>query len=142
MRAGANRTPLISPDGKLVAYSSNESGQWEIYVEQVPRSGRRERVSVNGGRVARWTQNGRELIFWNLLAAGTRSVMAAAVRSTPALDVGAPQGLFRGYDSLVLDASRDGARVLVLTGAEGATSTFITITDWFEELRRRAPAKE
>ena len=55
--------------------------------------------------------------------------MAAAVRSTPSFDVGAPQELFRGFDSLALDVSRDGARVLVLTGAEGATSTFITITD-------------
>ena len=139
---GSEQNALISPDGKLVAYSSNESGQWEIYVEQFPDRGRRARVSVSGGRVARWTQDGRELMFWNALPSGTRSVMAAAVRSTPALDVGTPVELVRGTDSLALDASRDGARLLVLTGAEGATSTFITITDWFEELRRRAPAKE
>jgi eukaryotic-like serine/threonine-protein kinase len=139
---GTEQNALISPDGKLVAYSSNESGQWEIYVEQFPDRGRRARVSVNGARVARWTQDGRELIFWNPLSSGTRSMMAAAVRSTPSFDVGAPQELFRGFDSLALDVSRDGARVLVLTGAEGATSTFITITDWFAELRRRAPARE
>ena len=139
---GSEQNALISPDGKLVAYSSNESGQWEVYVEQFPDRGRRERVSVSGARVARWTQDGRELIFWNPLSSGTRSVMAAAIRSAPSFDVGAPQELFRGFDSLALDVSRDGARVLVLTGAEGATSTFITITDWFAELRRRAPAKE
>ena len=139
---GSEQNALISPDGKLVAYSSNESGQWEIYVEQFPDRGRRVRVSVNGARLARWTQGGRELIFWNPLPSGTRSVMAAAVRSTPSLDIGAPQELFRGFDSLALDVSGDGDRVLVLTGPEGATSTFITITDWFAELRRRAPARE
>jgi serine/threonine-protein kinase len=55
--------PSFSPDGRWIAYASNESGTWEIYVRRFPNDGTRVRVSLSGGVVPYWSPNGRELIY-------------------------------------------------------------------------------
>ena len=78
----------FSPDGKLVAYSSNESGRFEVYVQTVPRFERKVQVSTTGGAEPRWRADGREIYY---LASDGR-LMAAAV--TPGPTFGVPQALF------------------------------------------------
>ena len=62
---GQEGAAQISPDGRWVAYTSDESGRFEIYMHEFPGPGRRERVSINGAQFVRWVADGRELIYWN-----------------------------------------------------------------------------
>ena len=55
--------PELSPDGHWLAYTSNESGQHEVYVTPFPGLGPRELISVSGGHSPAWTRSGRELIY-------------------------------------------------------------------------------
>ncbi len=55
--------PAFSPDGRWLSYTSNESGAWEVYVKRVPDDGTAVRVSASGGTLARWSPNGRELLY-------------------------------------------------------------------------------
>src|ERR1700733_5092119 len=62
------RTPFyevgwFSPDGRWIAYNSNESGRYEVYVQPYPGPGGKWQISTDGGMDARWTANGRELIY-------------------------------------------------------------------------------
>ena len=65
----------FSPDGQLVAYSSNESGRFEVYVQTFPRSDRRWQVSTSGGSERRWRRDGREIYYLS----EDRKLMAVAV---------------------------------------------------------------
>jgi len=55
--------PAFSPDGQWIAYGSNESGSWEVYVRHFPDNGTKVQVSEGGGRVSRWSSNNRELFY-------------------------------------------------------------------------------
>ncbi len=69
----------FSPDGKSVAYVSNESNRFEVYIETFPRSARKVRVSSAGGIHPEWSEDGRELYFVETRADGTRSLMVKSV---------------------------------------------------------------
>src|SRR5262249_39412833 len=69
----------FSPDGRWIAYVSDESGQREVYVGAFDGSGEKRRVSTSGGLAPRWRRDGKEIFY--LTAAGT--MMAASVRTTP-----------------------------------------------------------
>ena len=85
----------ISPDGKWVAFSSDESGTDEIYITTFPTAGRRRRVSTSGGIDAHWRDDGKELFFQE-----KRNVMAATIQATmtgkgsPEIQIGVPRLLF------------------------------------------------
>jgi dipeptidyl aminopeptidase/acylaminoacyl peptidase len=72
------RNPQISPDGKWIAYSSNESGRSEVYIKQFPEGPAKTQVSVNGGVYPRWRHDGKELYFLNLISLG--EMMASDIR--------------------------------------------------------------
>ena len=72
------RHPQVSPDGKWMAYSSNESGRSEIYIKSFPEGPAKIQVSVNGGVFPRWRRDGRELYFMSLISLG--NVMASETR--------------------------------------------------------------
>jgi Tol biopolymer transport system component len=109
----------ISPDGRSIAYVSDESGRSEVYVASFPTGAGRRRVSVEGASQPRWRGDGRELFF---LAADAR-IMAAAVRAGEPADLGAPIPLFRSpttasnRSELAIwndyDVSPDGQRFLI-----------------------------
>jgi eukaryotic-like serine/threonine-protein kinase len=81
----------FSPDGRLVAYTSNESGRFEIYVETIPRSDRKWPVSTNGGYEPRWRADGREIYYLS----EDRKLMAVSVGAGPSF--GIPKPLFQTY---------------------------------------------
>ena len=82
----------FSPDGTLVAFDSNETGQFETFVQSFPRPGPKVQVSKGGGRIPRWRTDGKELYF--LTSDGT--VMASSVeRSGSNVTTGTPRPLFR-----------------------------------------------
>ena len=58
--------PAVSPDGRWIAYRSNESGRFEVYVRPFPGPGGKTQISNAGGTVPVWSRNGRELFFQNL----------------------------------------------------------------------------
>jgi dipeptidyl aminopeptidase/acylaminoacyl peptidase len=72
------RNPQVSPDGRWIAYSSNETGRSEVYIRSFPEGAGRIQVSVNGGVFPRWRRDGRELYFLNLVSLG--AMMASDIR--------------------------------------------------------------
>ena len=75
--------PQFSPDGRWVAYQSNETGRNEVYVVPYPGPGRKVTVSNQGGTEPRWARNGRELFYRN-----GDQMMAVDIQTTPAFRAG------------------------------------------------------
>ncbi len=111
----AQTDPQVSPDGRWLAYQSDESGQAEIYVRPFPRvTGGRWQVSVAGGRVPRWSPDGRELFFIDevgLMAA--RVLPAEPFRFDPPSRLFAVR-MFAGRGGNDYEVSRDGRRFLFI----------------------------
>jgi Tol biopolymer transport system component len=138
--------PAFSPDGRWLAYQSNESGTVEVYVRPFPRPGGKWQVSTGGGRFPLWSRDGRELLFETL----DQRVMAATYTAKgDSFAVGKPRvwtdtrvrdlGVYANYD-----LSPDGKRLAAML-ADDATDqklpTHLTfLLNFFDELRRRAPA--
>ena len=136
----------ISPDGRWLAYQSNESGQDEVYVRPFPDvSAGRWQVSTGGGTRPLWSRNGRELFY---LAADGRLTTVPVETAGSTFAMGNPvRVLERAYVSSApgrpYDVSTDGRRFLMIKaggGEEGAApSQLIVVLNWFEELRRLVP---
>src|SRR5499427_4715550 len=83
----------FSPDGKWIAFQSNETGRSEIYAQPFPGPGGKFQISANGGAQPRWNRNGKEIFFVSL----DSKLMAAPVKlpaNGQALESGAPAALF------------------------------------------------
>ena len=124
----------FSPDGRWVAYASNESGRWEIYVTSFPEPGGNWKVSAAGGSEPRWRRDGSELFY----LAPDGQLMAVAVKAGPTFAAGTAQPLFRARlrqhissaDLFSYDVSPDG-RFLVNTDVGEVNPTPLTIvTGW------------
>jgi len=133
----------LSPDGHWMAYTSNASGRWEVYVQPFPGPGNPRQISVDGGTEVVWAKNGHEIYFRN----GTR-MMFAPVVSTPEVSLGAPTVLFdapfvMGQPGLPnYDVSTDGRFLMVQPGPEETAARPIhVVVDWFEDLKARVPTK-
>ena len=137
---GDLNTPRIAPNGRWLAYTSNESGRDEIYLVPYPAvTSARRQVSADGGSAPRWTRAGRELVYRN-----GRQMMAASVDPISG-QLGAPTELFHGALEIdgnvsTYDVTGDGERFLMLRRAAGAEPRqVIIVTNWFKELRRLVP---
>jgi eukaryotic-like serine/threonine-protein kinase len=139
------RLGQISPNGKWIAYESNESGeQFEIYVRPFPNvKDGREKVSLAGGRYPLWSAKGDELFY--IEADG--DMMVAPVTTSGAFAAKAVQRLFRwtppleGVSGRTFDVSPVDGRFLLLrpqTGPDRGPTHATVILNWFEELRTRA----
>ena len=133
-------TPAVSPDGRWLAFVSDESGQQEVYVESFPESGPKYRISTKGGTEPVWSRRGGELFFRN----GTQ-VMAVDVTTKPRFATGPPRALFSQSAALVsgrvnYDVSPDGQRfVLVGLGDSEQPAQINIVLNWFDELKRLVP---
>jgi Tol biopolymer transport system component len=118
--AADERHPQVSPDGKWIAYSSNETGRSEVYVQPFPQ-GPKIQVSVNGGVFFRWGNGGKELYFMSMLSVG--NLMVSNIRVTgAAIQRDDPRVLFQsgyfngthlGPQYHAYNVSPDGQRFLV-----------------------------
>ncbi len=130
--------PVVSPDGRYVAYQSNESGRSEVYVQSFPGPGGKWQVSAAGGAEPRWRADGHELLY----RAPDQKIMAVEVRTGDSFTAGVPQPLFQGRFDLGVARSRylptaDGKRFLAVAplGRESMTPTTVVL-NWFSELGR------
>jgi serine/threonine protein kinase len=136
--------PLFSPDGRWLAYVSDESGRYEVYVESVPRGRGRWLVSSGGGIEPLWSPDGRELFYRN-----GDELLAVPVQSTPTFSVGAPRVLFERrlkngiYGTLSYDITDDGREFLMIERqVELVPNRLHVVLNWDEELRRKIAGGE
>jgi serine/threonine-protein kinase len=137
--------PAVSPDGRWIAYQSNESGRYEVYVLPFPGPGGKWQISSAGGRMPVWSRNGRELFFQNL----DNRIMAADYEpKNESVVVGKPhlwsdQQLMDVSGFLNYDLAPDGKRFAILpelkAQAEKGNVHMTFLLNFFDELRRRAP---
>jgi len=137
--------PQFSPDGRWLVYFSDETGRNEIYVQPYPGPGGKWQISTEGGKEPLWNRNGRELFYRN-----GNKMMAVEIVTRPGFAAGKPRLLFEGKDEPSpfstpnYDVSPDGQHFLMLKPTEQAEApTQINVVqNWFEELKRRVPAKQ
>jgi eukaryotic-like serine/threonine-protein kinase len=137
--------PVQSADGRSwIAYTSNETGEYEVYVESYPRAAQKERISTRGGTQPRWRRDGKELFY----ISPDLKMMAVDVTKGTKLAFGQPKELFQtrislggtlAYRMLRYDVTRDGSRFLINTELESATSASTSITvvlNWMAMLKK------
>jgi len=131
----------FSPDGHWVAYSSNESGQWQVYVTPFPGSGGKYQISKDGGQQPRWRRDGKELFFLSR----DRKLMAVPVKAGATFEFGAPAVLFQARarapvsaeEIFAYDVSPDGQRFLINVNLEQPSPLPLNIVlNWTSELQR------
>jgi Tol biopolymer transport system component len=143
----ADGGPQLSPDGRWMAYASEESGRREIYVQAYPGPGGRWQISSDGGNEPLWSASGHELFY----RSGDR-MMDVDIRTEGEFLAGKPRQLFEGsyvpsfagYVRANYDVSPDGQRFLMVKfgGQKPAPLTQINVVlNWSDELKRLVPAR-
>jgi serine/threonine-protein kinase len=128
----------LSPDGRWLAYSSNESGRHEVYVRPYPAMDRKWVVSTQGGRRPIWSHTGRELFY----VEDDKTIMAAPVTAGKTFQAGLPAAAYRGQDAFSgFDVAPDGQRLLITqdVAKEPERLQIVVIPNWFEELKANVP---
>ena len=143
--------PALSPEGRLLAYQSDESGQQEVYLRSFPDGGSKVQVSAGGGIEPVWARSGKELFYRAPLQGRQRRFMVVDVSPGNPIRVSRGRGLFEdSYEVVGLnlgtpnyDVFPDGQHfVMVETNREASRIThFNVIVNWFEELKRLVPPK-
>jgi serine/threonine-protein kinase len=153
--------PEFSPDGRWLAYESNETGRNEVYVQPFPGPGKRVQVTNDGGMHPAWAQTGHELFYVTLRPNGTTPVdiqttfdiyirlMAVPVTTMPTFTAGVPRMLFEGpYGGSTrtrnYDVTADGQKFVMVQAYPRPPlkpTQVILVQNWFEEVRRRVPMK-
>ena len=134
--------PQLSPDGKWMAYTSNESGRDEVYVQAFPTAGQKRQVSINGGAMPRWRRDGKELFY----LAGSQFITAVPVVDSTSMAFGRQTPLFRtrliveGSESTGLptkyDVAPDGDRFLFRYPPADPGPPITVVINWTGALRK------
>jgi Tol biopolymer transport system component/tRNA A-37 threonylcarbamoyl transferase component Bud32 len=146
-----DRNGMVSPDGRWLAYESNESGRFEIFVRPYPEVNRgRWQASTTGGTRPLWAPNGQELLY----ASPTGALMRVGVERGPSWAETPPtQVVKEGYVTIPgslsgrsYDIATDGGRFLLIKESRDADQTaapasLIVVQHWLEELKRLVPTK-
>ncbi len=131
----------FSPDGRWLAYNSNETGGTEVYIQSFPPSGAKWQISTGGGSHPRWRRDGKELYY----LAGDQKIMAVEIRGATTLEPGQPRPLFQARGSGLLltnlifpyTVSGDGKRFLINSNIEeGSQSPVVVVVNWIAALKR------
>ncbi len=128
----------FSPDGRWLAYQSNESGRYEVYAQPFPGPGSRSLISTNGGREPMWSSNGNELFYRN-----GDSLMVVAIEADSVFTPGVPRFLLEWKFPLIpprdgaraYDVTPDGRRFVMLRVVQEELSELNVVLNWFEELK-------
>lgn len=132
------KSARFSPDGKWVAYSSNESGRWEIYVTSFPEAHGKWQVSNTGGDQPRWRSDGKELFYLSTES----KIMAVPVRTGANFDAGTPMALFQANpremfatsELFSYDVSNDGQKFLINTQLKTEMTPMSIVLNWNAKL--------
>ena len=136
---------VFSPDGRRLAYASDESGRVEVYVQPFPTPGAKWQISAEGGMEPVWSRDGRELFYRN----GDR-MMAVDITTEPSFSAGTPKMLFEvdfeeygGVGRAEFDVTPDGQRFLMIKAVEPEqpVTKINVVLNWFEELQQRVPVQ-
>ncbi|MCK5379787.1 MAG: PD40 domain-containing protein [Acidobacteria bacterium] len=142
----------FSPDGRWIAYVSNEDGRAEVYLREVApgqtAGGRKHKVSRNGGWDPIWSPSGQEIYYRSF---GGGSILSAAIRTDPVLELGEESLVLEGlqlptagwsFAPRSFDIAPDGSRFLVvLDTGEPESLQLVVVRNWFEELKRLVPTE-
>ncbi len=130
------RFSTFSPDGNWIAYSSNDSGRYEVYLTPFPGPGRRWQLSQDSGMFPQWSADGSEVVF----SQQNGMLMAAAVtKGTDTIQAGAIEPLFQIHpprpDGTSFALAPDGERILVWSNKQQQTETVVNlVVNWPAEL--------
>jgi eukaryotic-like serine/threonine-protein kinase len=131
----------FSPDGRWVAYTSDESGRAEVYIQSFPIGAGKWQISTAGGDQSQWRSDGKELFY----LAADRSVMAVSIGGSGTLEIGRPTALFQAAVPLagIADSrndyvpTQDGQRFLVNMLADTTNSQPLTfVLNWAADLKK------
>jgi Tol biopolymer transport system component len=131
----------FSPDGKWVAYASNESGKWDIYVTSYPEGRGKWQVSNGGGEQPRWKGDGKELFY---LSQDGR-IMAVPISAGISVDAGSQTALFQANpreavatsERILYDVDRNGQRFLINTQVKKTeTPSLSVVLNWDAPFRK------
>jgi hypothetical protein len=143
----------LSPDGRWLAYASNQSGGLEVYVQPYPGPGGRQQISVDGGTAPAWSHDGREIFYMTAQSVGGQAaltrMMVVPVQLQPTFTAGTPRMLFQGQYGLTAnirgyDVSADGRRFLMVQQKERSATRLtemIIVQNWVEELKQRVRSR-
>jgi Tol biopolymer transport system component len=137
-----DRHASVSPGGRWLAYTSDESGRSEVFVQSFPGPGGRMQISTNGGTEPVWARDGRELFYLS-----GDAMMVVEVQTAPRFSIGTPRILFRGEYVVSpnavasYDVTSDGKRFLRVQSMhlDPPTDQIQIVVNWFEELKRLVP---
>jgi serine/threonine protein kinase/Tol biopolymer transport system component len=130
------RFARLSPTGRWLAYQSNESMHWDVYVESFPQHGERWPVSTNGGRAPVWRRDGRELYYYSL----DGKIMAVEIKPGEHFERGTPTPLFEAaIGNAGFEVSNDGRRFLLPVPVEQAddSAPMNVVLNWPEMLKKK-----
>lgn len=128
----------FSPDGRWLAYRSNESGIDDIYVRPFPASAAKWKISTSGGSQPRWRQDGKELFY----IAPDSTLMSVDIHTSSTFEAGVPKALFKtGITSAIgtryhYAVTGDGQRFLIITPVEQVSSPITVVTNWTAGMKR------
>ena len=132
----AESNGVFSPDGRWIAYVSNESGRDEVYVQAFPLTDEKDQISIGGGSDPEWRKDGAELFY----LAADRNLMAVPVRVTGnAFEPGVPKALFPIPGTLVRRAyapSSDGRFLIARPLDAGTTAPMTVVLNWSARVKR------
>jgi serine/threonine protein kinase len=134
--------PALSPDGRLLAYTSNETGEYEIYVVPFPNTAAAKWVISNhGGTEPLWAHTGRELFYRD----GSANLVAVEVKTTPSFSLGRstvlfPAGGFRSDEHFpeYVVFPDDHRFLMIRRAVPDAPDKLIVVENWFEELKAKS----
>jgi Tol biopolymer transport system component len=127
----AETNARFAPDGKWLAYQSDESGRFEVYVRSYPANSDRVQISAGGGIKPIWSPDGSRIYFWN-----SRTMMVAALAKDASLRVVSRNALFSGDYNSEYDVSPDGTRLLMFQ-AQPVSGELIVVPNWAAELNAK-----
>ena len=131
---------MLSPDGRWLAYTSDESGTLDVYVRPFPGGAEKWAVSTRGGSEPQWRGDGKELFYLG----ADRTLMSVPIAAGASFEAGVPKALFETRVGAInpefrhnYAASKDGNRFLINTVPDGASSPPITVVlNWTAGLKK------